>query len=70
MALFAHVKNNVVKNVIVAEQSWVDALANSHEYIETFDDGKRGMRACPGMLWNPNRNEFYDDSTVPQLNET
>lgn len=67
MALFALVKNNVVKNVIVADQEYIDQLSNSEGWIETFDDGRRGMRAGPGMLWNPDRNEFYDDYTPPNL---
>lgn len=61
MALFALVKNNVVKNVIVADQEYIKSRPSKETWIETFDDGKRGIRAYPGALWNPKRNEFYDD---------
>ena len=78
MAHFAKVIDNVVQQVIVAEQDFIDKLPDKDKWIQTsynthngkhyapnsiIEDDKpavRGNFAGVGMLYNPEKDYFYD----------
>lgn len=51
MAHFAQVKNNIVQQVIVAEQNFIDTLPDSLDWIQTSYNTRGNVH------YNPNTNE-------------
>jgi len=50
MSHYAHIKNNIVDNVIVAEKDFIDKLPNSNEWIKTSYNttgGKHKLKKTP-----------------------
>ena len=80
MAHFARVNGNVVGQVIVAEQEYIDTL--NGEWVQTSYNTREGVHigggtpfrgnfASPGMIWDADKDAFYSaphDNWV--LNET
>ena len=60
MAHFAKVVNNIVTQVIVAEQDFIDILPNSNQWVKT----SYNMRG--GVYYGPNTNEPAEDQSVIQ----
>jgi len=68
MPYFAKVNNGVVQSVIVADADYISTLDG--EYIEAFDDGRRGCYPGPGHTYDDNTDSFRAPTTVngiPQL---
>ena len=55
MAHFAKVENNIVVNVIVAEQDFIDTLSDSNQYVKTSYNMKGGV--------------YYDPSTYTPVED-
>lgn len=61
MSYFAEIENNIVTNVIVAEQDFINRLLG--EWVETFLDGsKRFNYAGIGYTYDP-----IDDAFIPPV---
>ena len=60
MHYFAQIdENNIVLQVIVAEQSFINTLENPASWIETFiDNSQRGLYAGIGYSYDPINDEF------------
>jgi hypothetical protein len=59
MSEFALIDNGIVISVIVADQSFIDRLENSENYVETFiNAGKRKNYAGIGMMYDEVRDAF------------
>ena len=75
MAHFAEInKNNVVINVVVAEQDFINsgALGDSFDFIQTSYNGNfRNKYATIGDTWDASRNAFLSPQPYPSwlLNE-
>lgn len=77
MTYFAKVKNNIVQQVIVAEQDFIDTLPNPKEWyltdIKSFEGvGYRANFAGIGYIYDEQYNVFYPPSPFPSwvLNKT
>ena len=60
MAHFAKVENNIVTQVIVAEQDFIDILPDSNQWVKT----SYNMRG--GVYYDPNTNEPVEDQSIIQ----
>ena len=56
---FAHIQNNIVDNTILADQSFIDLLPNSLEYVETPEF------AGIGDTYDPIAKVFYSPQPYP-----
>ena len=72
MSYYALVENDVVTNVIVAEQDFIDSGAAGTGWVQTFTDGSRGRIADIGLNYDAEANFFYGESPFPSwtLNKT
>ena len=60
MAYFAQVKNNIVRNVIVADQEFINggSLGDPVHWVETFIDIPDTKYAGTGDIYDPDTNTF------------
>lgn len=83
MSHFAEVQDGIVQRVIVAEQSFIDALPNPSEWVQTsynteggvHSKGKTPVRknyAATGYTYDSDKDAFYSPEPYPSwtLNDT
>lgn len=62
---YALINNNIVVNVIVADDEFIKSIESDYQHIEPLDTPEEQKVASPGWIWDPATNTFSDPVPPP-----